>query len=81
MGLTNGAIAFFGKYADIIRTFPSYHLDYQRYSAGKERWEERMASDDFNWNGNVFTFYLKVLDSLRDRLPNPFQKDEEWLQC
>lgn len=77
LGLTNGAIAFFGKYPDIIRIFPSYHLDYQRYSTGKERWEERIASDDFNWNGNIFTFYTKVLDAIKDRLPNPFQRDND----
>ncbi len=76
-GLTNGAIAFFGQYADIVRLFPLFHLDYQRYASGKERWEERIASDDFSFNGNMFTFYMKVMDSLKDRLPNAFQRNQD----
>ena len=75
-GLTNGAIAFFGRYADITRLFPSFYLDYQRYVSGKERWEERIVSDDFSFPGNIFSFYLKVMDSLRSRLPNAFRRDE-----
>ncbi len=74
-GLTNGAIAFFGQYADIVRIFPSFHLDYQRYASGKERWEERISSDDFTFSGNMFSFYLKVMDSLKSRLPNAFRRD------
>ncbi len=73
--LTNGAVAFFGQYADIIRLFPSFHLDYQRYAEGKERWEERIASDDFTFSGNMFSFYLKVMDSLKSRLPNAFRRE------
>ena len=74
--LTNGAIAFFGQYADIVRLFPSFHLDYQRYANGKERWEERVASDDFSFSGNIFSFYLKVMGSLKDRLPNAFRREQ-----
>lgn len=77
LGLTNGAIVFFGQYADIIRIFPAYHLDYQRYASGKERWEERIASDDFSFSGNMFTFYTKVMDSLKGRLPNAFARGQE----
>ena len=75
--LTNGAIAFFGRYADISRVFPSFHLDYQRYAGGKERWEERIASDDFTFSGNMFDFYSKVMDSLKSRLPNAFQRSQD----
>ncbi len=74
-GLTNGAIAFFGQYSDIVRIFPSFHLDYQRYASGKERFEERISSDDFTFSGNMFSFYLKVMDSLKSRLPNAFRRD------
>ena len=75
--LTNGAVAFFGCYADIARLFPSFYLDYQRYSNGKERWEERIASDDFSFGGNIFSFYLKVMDSLKSRLPNAFRRSQD----
>ena len=75
-GLTNGAVAFFGQYADIARLFPSFQLDYQRYAGGKERWEERIASDDFSFSGNMFAFYSKVMASLKSRLPNAFQRDQ-----
>ena len=76
-GLTNGAIVFFGQYADIIRLFPSFYLDYQRYVNGKERWEERITSDDFSFSGNMFTFYLKVMESLKSRLPNAFRRNQD----
>ncbi len=74
--LTSGAIAFFGQYSDIVRLFPSFQLDYQRYASGKERWEERIASDDFTFSGNMLAFYLKVMESLRSRLPNSFRRNE-----
>ena len=75
--LTNGAVAFFGQYADICRLFPAFHLDYQRYASGKERWEERIASDDFSFSGNMFDFYTRVMDSLKSRLPNAFRRDAD----
>ena len=73
--LTNGAVVFFGQYADIARLFPTFHLDYQRYASGKERWEERIASDDFSFSGNMFDFYARVMNSLKSRLPNAFRRD------
>lgn len=75
-GITNGAILFFGKLSDILTIFPFYFLDYQRYSdVSSERWEKRFTSDDFSFEGNLFTFYLRLRGEVKPFLPNPFYRE------
>ncbi|MDO5330910.1 MAG: putative DNA binding domain-containing protein [Bacillota bacterium] len=75
-GLTNAAILFFGKWQDIIGIYPYYFLDYQYFDgSGMERWARRFSSNELSWPGNIFCFYLKVEETIRQYLPNPFRRE------
>lgn len=77
-GLTNGAVAFFGHLPDILRVYPAYFLDYQRYDMlDSERWSKRITSDDFNIPGNIYSFFQSVKAEIKPHLPNPFKREGE----
>ncbi len=73
--LKNGAILFFGYISDIIQICPNYFLDYQENLTNSTRWDRRIVSDDYNYNCNIFNFFLLVKESIVKNLPNPFKTD------
>lgn len=70
--LKNGAVLFFGQQSDISQICPNYFLDYQENFSGKTRWDNRIASDDYSFNANLFNFFRLVSSNLIQRLPKPF---------
>lgn len=73
--LRNGAVLFFGYINDIIQICPNYFLDYQENLSGSTRWDKRIVTDDFSFNGNIFNFFSLVSKELIKNLPNPFKTD------
>lgn len=73
---TNGAVLFLGSWSDIVRIYPHYFLDYERFDGtSNERWSYRLASDDLSNSGNVFSFFLAVKEAFIGHLPNPFRRE------
>lgn len=77
-GISNAAILFFGELPDILRLYPSYFVDYQRYEAGvSEKWSKRITSDDFSTPGNIYSLFCRIRAEIKPFLPNPFYR-ENW---
>lgn len=72
---TKAGLLMFGYSYRIVYEYPDYFLDYQEVSKSSERWSNRIYSDSGLWNGNIFTFFFKVMDSIRDGLKNEFSFD------
>ena len=52
---TRAGLLMFGYEYEIAREYPSYLLDY-RTCLGDRRWDDRIASMDGTWSGNVYDF-------------------------
>ena len=73
--LRSGAVLFFGNISDIRQLFPCYFLDYQEAETKQTRWDRRIVSDDYTWNGNLYNFFNLVSKNITQGLPNPFRTD------
>lgn len=69
---TRAGLLVFGWEYEIVREFPFYFLDY-REQTGERRWEDRVATNDGDWSGNVFDFWVRVSQKLTSNLKRPFQ--------
>ena len=54
----------FGRSYCIISESYNYHLDYREYVSDDE-WSLRITSGDGEWSGNVYDFYIRVMNSLK----------------
>lgn len=68
---TRAGLLMFGYEYEITREYPSYLLDY-RTRLGDRRWDDRIASMDGTWSGNVYDFWRKVCMKVAEGLPKPF---------
>lgn len=68
---TRAGLLMFGYEYEIAREYPSYLLDY-RTCLGDRRWDDRIASMDGTWSGNVYDFWRKVYMKVVEGLPKPF---------
>ena len=68
---TRAGLLMFGYEYEIAREYPSYLLDY-RTCLGDRRWDDRIASMDGTWSGNVYDFWRKVCMKVVEGLPKPF---------
>ena len=68
---TRAGLLMFGYEYEIVREYPSYLLDY-RTRLGDRRWDDRIASMDGTWSGNVYDFWRKVCMKVVEGLPKPF---------
>lgn len=68
---TRAGLLMFGHEYEITREYPSYLLDY-RTRLGDRRWDDRIASMDGTWSGNVYDFWRKVCMKVVEGLPKPF---------
>lgn len=68
---TRAGLLMFGYEYEIAREYPSYLLDY-RTRLGDRRWDDRIASMDGTWSGNVYDFWRKVCMKVVEGLPKPF---------
>lgn len=79
--LTLGGLLFFGKYNSITEIIPHFHLDYQNKINGAERWSDRFATGDPNSPDiNVFTFYITVLEKLKNTIMDEFKLSNDLLR-
>lgn len=70
---TEAGVLMFGQEWQIIREFPSFFLDYRQETGGNARWQDRFTSQDPEWSGNVFDFYERAYNRLRQALRVPFR--------
>ena len=69
---TAAGLLMFGYSYRIVYEYPDFYLDYYKISDTNERWEDRINSDSGDWSGNIFTFFLRVVDKLSTSLNVPF---------
>jgi ATP-dependent DNA helicase RecG len=69
-------LLMFGKEEAIRDALPQYHIDYREKQSDNPsiRWTDRLTIDG-TWSGNLFQFYLRVIQRLAADLKLPFQLD------
>ncbi len=70
---TAGGLLMFGNEYDIVRQFPDYFLDYRAELDADTRWSDRVQSSSGDWSGNVFDFYFRIYNKLKQALNVPFK--------
>ena len=76
-GLTLAGLLMFGKLRSILDCVPNYIVDYQERprEVSELRWLDRVTTD-FNWPGNLFSFYQLVIPKLFSGLKVPFELEK-----
>ena len=76
-GLTLAGLLMFGKLRSILDCLPNYIVDYQERprEVSELRWLDRVTTD-FNWPGNLFSFYQMVIPKLFAGLKVPFKLEK-----
>jgi ATP-dependent DNA helicase RecG len=77
-GLTLAGLLMFGKAEAIQEVIPQYQIDYRENLTAdpQVRWTDRLTLDG-TWSGNLFQFYLSVIQRLARDLKLPFQLDSD----
>ena len=70
---TAAGLLMFGNEYDIVRQFPDYFLDYRAILDPHTRWSDRIHSSSGDWSGNIFDFYFRVYNKLKQSLNVPFK--------
>ena len=70
---TAAGLLMFGNEYDIVRHFPDYFLDYRAELDPNNRWTDRIQSSSGDWSGNVYDFYFRVYNKLKQALNVPFK--------
>lgn len=73
---TAAGLLMLGNEFNIVRQFPSYFLDYRVNLDLSNRWDDRVESSSGDWSGNVFDFYYRVYNKLKQTLIVPFKIKE-----
>ena len=68
---TMAGLLMFGESFLIQSEMVNYHLDYRQYHEGDD-WSYRLSSGDGEWSGNVFDFYIAVMNHARTTIGRPF---------
>jgi ATP-dependent DNA helicase RecG len=78
MGLTVAGLLMFGREDALREALPQYCIDYREKLSNDSaiRWTDRITLDG-TWPGNLFQFYLKVVQKLSADLKLPFQLDTD----
>lgn len=77
---TSAGLLMFGEEWRIMAEFPHYFLDYRQELDPDERWQMRITSQDDSWSGNVFDFYRRAYNNMKQALQVPFRLDENSLR-
>ena len=77
-GLTVAGLLMFGREETLREVLPQYHIDYREKLSEnpKVRWTDRLTLDG-TWPGNLFQFYMRVIQRLSADLKLPFQLDSD----
>lgn len=70
---TAAGMLMFGNEYDIVRQFPDYFLDYRAELDPNNRWTNRIQSSSGDWSGNLYDFYFRVYNKLKQSLNVPFK--------
>ena len=70
---TAAGLLMFGNEYDIVREFPDYFLDFRVELDPNNRWTDRIQSSSGDWSGNIFDFYFRVYNKLKQSLAVPFK--------
>lgn len=66
----------FGEEWRIQPEFPNYFLDYRQETSPEARWQDRVTSQTAGeWSGNVFDFFERAYEKMRQALRVPFRLD------
>lgn len=77
---TSAGLLMFGEEWVISSEFPHYFLDYRQELRPDERWQSRITSQDDSWPGNVFGFFRRAYNNMKQALKVPFRLDENSLR-
>lgn len=77
---TSAGLLMFGEEWRIMAEFPHFFLDYRQELDPDERWQMRITSQDDSWSGNVFDFYRRAYNNMKQALQVPFRLDENSLR-
>ncbi len=77
-GLTVAGMLMFGREDTLRQALPQYSVDYrEKFSDDPDmRWTDRVTLDG-TWPGNLFQFYVRVIQKLASDLKLPFQLDTD----
>jgi len=77
-GITVAGLLMFGREEALREALPQYHVDYREKLSDDPdvRWTDRLMMDG-TWSGNLFQFYLQVIQRLSADLKIPFQLDSD----
>jgi len=80
-GITVAGLLMLGREEVLREALPQYHIDYrEKLSEDPQmRWTDRLTLDG-TWSGNLFQFYLRVVQRLALDLKLPFQLDSHLLR-
>lgn len=73
--LSNAGVLLFTSSSLIKTICPYYYLDYQLKENAGDKWKNRISSDDTNWSGNLFDFYLRTFNEINKQLPSSYVSD------
>ncbi|WP_294441098.1 RNA-binding domain-containing protein [uncultured Slackia sp.] len=74
---TKAGLLMFGEEWLIQPEFPHYFLDYRQETSPETRWQDRVTSQTAGeWSGNVFDFFQRAYEKMRQALRVPFRLDE-----
>ena len=74
---TKAGLLMFGEEWRIQPEFPNYFLDYRQETSPEVRWQDRVTSQTAGeWSGNVFDFFQRAYEKMRQALRVPFRLDE-----
>ena len=81
--LTLAGLLMFGKNEDILEIIPRFFLDYREADnfITTERWSNRITSSpDEMWIGNLWSFFVKIVNRLTSDIPTPFVLDKDLMR-
>lgn len=78
---TAAGMLMFGNEYDIVRQFPDYFLDYRAELDPNNRWTDRIQSSSGDWSGNLYDFYFRVYNKLKQSLNVPFKISDDARRC
>ena len=73
---TGAGLLMLGHDWRIVEEFPNYFLDYRQQLSSRERWQDRVVSQSGDWSGNVFDFFYRAYNLMKQALKTPFKLAE-----
>lgn len=74
---TLAGLLMFGNGYRISLEVDRYCLDYREFSDDDVDWDDRLMSDDGDWSGNLFEFYIQCIRRLKRTLKHRMAVDED----